>query len=125
MIYSVNLYVVNPRRESLFISSMRGRGVYCELARRTLPGFVGIDLLRNHKDASEFLCLTFWTSVDKYFAAQNSSAQAALERFLAKLTIVSVNLGTYSFPSPERLIPGFPGTSHVHLRPGARRPQLP
>jgi heme-degrading monooxygenase HmoA len=110
MIYSVSLYVVNPSRESFFISSMRTRGFFCELARRTLPGFMGVDLLRNHQDASEFICLTFWTSLDKYSAAQNSSAQTALARFLDKLTIVSTNLGTYSFPSPERLIPKFPGT---------------
>jgi heme-degrading monooxygenase HmoA len=110
MDYSVSLYVVNPRRKSFFISSMRGRGVYCELARRTLPGFMGIDLLRNHKDASEFLCLTFWTSVDKYAAAQSSSNQAVLARFLEKLTITSAHLWTFSFPAPERLIPRFPGT---------------
>ena len=113
MVYSVNLYVVNPRRESFFISSMRSRGLYCELARRTLPGFMGIDLLRNHQDACEFLCLTFWTSIEKYIAAQRSSNQAVLARFLEKLTITSAHLGTFSFPAPERLIPRFPGT---HLR---------
>ncbi len=110
MVYSVNLYVVNPRRESFFISSMRSRGLYCELARRTLPGFMGIDLLRNHQDACEFLCLTFWTSIEKYIAAQRSSNQAVLARFLEKLTITSAHLGTFSFPAPERLIPRFPGT---------------
>ncbi len=118
MVYSVHLYVVNPRRESFFISSMRGQGLYPELARRTLPGFMGIDLLRNHQDASEFLCLTFWTSIDKYAAAQSSSNQAVLARFLEKLTITSAHLGTFSFPAPERLIPRFPGT---HLE-AVRRP---
>ena len=120
MVYSVHLYVVNPRRESFFISSMRGRGLYSELARRTLPGFMGIDLLRNHQDASEFLCLTFWTSIDKYAAAQGSSNLAVLARFLEKLTITSAHLGTFSFPAPERLIPRFPGT-HLADQAGCRR----
>jgi heme-degrading monooxygenase HmoA len=109
MVYSVHLYVVNPRRGPFFISSMRSRGLYYELARRTLPGFMGIDLLRNHQDASEFLCLTFWTSLDKYAAAQSSSNYAVLAHFLEKLTITGAHLGTFSFPAPERLIPIFPG----------------
>ncbi len=119
MVYSVHLYVVNPRRESFFISSMRGHGLYYELARRTLPGFMGIDLLRNHQDASEFLCLMFWTSIEKYAAAQGSSNLAVLARFLEKLTITSAHLGTFSFPGPERLIPRFPGT---HLTDQAGKP---
>jgi len=110
MVYSVHLYLVNPRMESFFMSSMRGNGLYPELARRTLEGFMGIDLLRNHQDASEFLCLTFWTSFEKYAAAQNSSNYAVLARFLEKLTITTAHLGTFSFPAPERLIPRFPGT---------------
>ena len=109
MVYSVSLYIVNPRRETFFIRSMRGNGLYCELARRTLPGFMGIDLLRNHQDASEFLCLTFWTSAQAYSAAQSSSNYAVLARFLEKLTITSAHLGTFSFPAPESLIPRFPG----------------
>jgi heme-degrading monooxygenase HmoA len=110
MVSSVNFFVVNPRRGPFFFSSMRSGGLYYELARRTLEGFMGMDLLRNHQDASEFLCLTFWTSLDKYAAAQSSSNYAVLARFLEKLTITTAHLGTFSFPAPERLIPRFPGT---------------
>jgi hypothetical protein len=124
MIYSVHLYVARPTRESFFIHSMRTGGAYCELARRMVPGFMGVDLLRNHQDACEFLCLTFYTSLEKYLAAQNSSAQAALTRFLAKLTTFSSHLGTFSFPAPECLIPRFPGTRSTESLPELPRGSL-
>lgn len=89
---------------------MRTGGLYSQLARRTLPGFMAVDQLRNQQDPNEFLCLTFWTSFDTYSAAQKSSNAAALAHFLSKLTIFSANLGVY-FTSPDRLIPRFPGAS--------------
>ena len=67
-------------------------GLYSQLARRTLPGFMAVDQLRNQQDSNEFLCLTFWTSFDTYSAAQKSSNAAALAHFLSKLTIFSANL---------------------------------
>lgn len=89
---------------------MRTDGLYTQLARRVLPGFMAMDLLRNQQDASEFLCLRFFTSADAHKAAQKSTNGAALAHFLSKLTVFSVNLGVY-FTLPDRLMPRFPGAS--------------
>lgn len=112
MIYDLRLYIASPGRERFFVDSMRKGGLYSQLASRTMPGFMALDLLRNQADASEFLCLTFWTSFDAYSAAQKSSNAAALAHFLSKLTSFSANLGVY-FALPDRLIPRFPGASRT------------
>ena len=110
MIYDLHLYIASPGRERFFVDSMRTGGLYSELARRTIPGFIALDLLRNQQDASEFLCLRFFTSLDAYETAQKSSNAVALSHFLSKLTVFSIHLGVY-FTLPDRLIPRFPGAS--------------
>jgi hypothetical protein len=110
MIYDLHLYIASPSRERFFVDSMRTGGLYTQLARRILPGFMAMDLLRSQQDASEFLCVRFFTSADAYQAAQKSSNAAVLAHFLSKLTVFSANLGVY-FTLPDRLIPRFPGAS--------------
>jgi len=103
MIYEVHLYVTE--RESFFLHCMRRNGLYWELASQ-IPGWLGQDLLRNHQQASEFLCLTFWATPESYSSARKYSQP--LIALLSKLTTFSANLGTYSHPMPERLIPSVP-----------------
>lgn len=110
MIYDLHLYVACPDRERFFVDTMRTGGLYTQLARRVLPGFMAQDLLRSQQASSEFLCLRFFTSLDGYERAKGSSNAVALSHFLSKLTVFSVNLGVY-FTLPDRLIPRFPGAS--------------
>lgn len=79
IILRFDLYFVTPCRDSFFVQCMRPKGVYWEVASRLLLGFMDIDQLRNHQDASEFLCLTFWISLGKHLAAQECSAARPLD----------------------------------------------
>jgi hypothetical protein len=110
MIYDLHLYIANQDREPFFVDSMRNGGLYTQLARRILPGSIGMDLLRSKQDASEFLCIRFFTSANAYEAAQKSSNAAVLARFVENLTVFSANIGVY-FTLPDRLIPRFPEAS--------------
>ena len=104
MIYDLHLYIASPGRERFFVDSMRTGGLYTQLARRILPGFIAMDLLRSQQESSEFLCIRFFTTLDAYQAAERSSNAAVLAHFLSKLTVFSANLGVY-FTLPDRLIP--------------------
>ena len=111
MVTSLTIYHTD-QREAFFIDTLRTNGLYAQLARRTVPGFLGVDLLRNSSSQvpSEFLLFTYWTSLDAYSAAQKTTNAMALAHFLSKLTVFSADLGVY-FTLPDRLIPRFPGVS--------------
>ncbi|MGO9434865.1 MAG: antibiotic biosynthesis monooxygenase [Terracidiphilus sp.] len=111
MISELKLLHALPSRERFLIDSLRTDGLYAQLARRTVPGFLGVDLLRNSscQGPTEFLLFTYWSSLNIYSAAQQSTNVIALGHFLSKLAF-SASLGTF-YTLPDRLIPRFPGAS--------------
>ena len=111
MVTSLTIYHAD-QREAFFVDTLRTNGLYAQLAHRTVPGFLGVDLLRNSSSQvpTEFLLFTYWTSLDAYSAAQRTTNAMALAHFLSKLTVFSADLGVY-FTLPDRLIPRFPGAS--------------
>lgn len=120
MVYELKLLNVLPSRERFLVDSLRTNGLYAQLARRTVPGFLGIDLLRNSscQGPTEFLLFTYWASLDAYSAAQQSTNAIVLGHFLSKLALFA-NLGTF-YTLPDRLIPKFPGASLQHTEQFSR-----
>lgn len=111
MISELKLLHALPNRERFLVDSLRTNGLYAQLARRTVPGFLGVDLLRNSscQEPSEFLLFTYWASLKAHSAAQTSSNAAALAHFLSKLAFL-VNMGVF-YALPDRLVFRFPGES--------------
>jgi hypothetical protein len=111
MIYELKLLHALPCRERFLVDSLRTDGLYAQLARRTVPGFLGVDLLRNSscQEPSEFLFFTYWSSLNAYSAAQTTTNATALAHFLSKIAL-SVNMGVF-YTLPDRMIPRFPGAS--------------
>jgi len=111
MISDLKLLNALPNRERFLVDSLRTSGVYAQLGRLTIQGFLGVDLLRNSscQGPTEFLLFTYWTSLNAYSAAQTSTNAAALAHFLSQLAFPA-NLGVF-YTLPDRLIPRFPGAS--------------
>jgi hypothetical protein len=59
-----------------------------------------IAFLRSHRISNLYLCLSFWTTREASLSVRHTLAGSVLARFLAKLSIESINLGTFSFPLP-------------------------
>lgn len=111
MISELKLLNALPSRERFLVDSLRTNGLYAQLGRLTVQGFLGVDLLRNSscQGPTEFLLFTYWASLNAYSAAQQSTNVIALGHFLSKLAF-SANLGVF-YTLPDRLIPRFPAAS--------------
>lgn len=113
MISELKLLHALPSRERFLVDSLRTNGVYAQLGRLTVQGFLGVDLMRNSscQGPTEFLLFTYWTSLNAYSAAQTSRNAKALGHFLSKLGFC-LNMGVF-YTLPDRLVFRFPGTSRT------------
>ena len=105
-----------PSRERFLVDSLSTNGLYAQLGRLTVQGFLGGDLLRNSscQRPTEFLLFTYWASLNAYSAAQQSTNVIALGHFLSRFAFSAI-LGLFYWLL-DRLIPGASLTNHT-VRP--------
>lgn len=98
MIYAVRLYTVDSASVPVFTAAFRRGGLWTDIARFQ-PGHIHTDLLRNPSDASKFLSIEFWASIQALVTARRSPEVRSFVGWLNRQCIQCEGLGMFVFPS--------------------------